>query len=693
LIAHDLHGIKVLLKPDQNRTAMEETRKSRYQELCKLLNYHNRLYHELDQPEIPDAEYDELFRELVDLEQKYPELQTDDSPTRRVGAAPQKKFRPVKHAVPMLSLRNVKNEDEFREFDRGIRKLLATDDDVEYLCEMKLDGVAIELTYENGLLSVGSTRGDGQTGEDVTENIRTIKSIPTRIDNDQNNTLDIRGEIYIDLADFRALNRQREEDGESIFANPRNAAAGSLRQLDAAITARRPLNMFCYGTGRYEQRDVATQSALLRSLENIGFRINREGTRQVTGVDGVLDFYRDCLKNRDDLPFEIDGVVIKVNSLPLQQELGSLSRAPRWAIAFKFPPRQATTVVENIGLQVGRTGAITPVAHLKPINVSGVTVSRASLHNWDEIARLDLRIGDHVIIERAGDVIPDVVKVLTERRTGDEIDIPLPNDCPVCHTPVVKAADEVVPRCTNPQCPAQTMERIRHFVGKNAMDIEGLGEKQLQQLIALGKVRDVADLYTLEQEDLFAMERMGKTLAGKLQAAVDQSRNRPLSKLIFALGIRHVGEHTAKILAHHFESLDELRAADVESLKNIHEIGDKVAASITDYFSLSENLALIEKLLAAGVRPVAEAHIRSDGPLNGKVVVITGSLESLTRKDAEHLVETLGGRAAGSVSKKTDFVVAGPGAGSKLEKARQFGIPVYTEEEFLKTYGGDETND
>ena len=659
----------------------------RYRELCEQLKHHNYCYHVLDRPEISDAEYDRLFRELTDLEEQYPELAIEDSPTRQVGAPPQEKFAPVRHAVPMLSLKNAKNGEEFREFDSSIKRFLSTDQEIDYLCEMKLDGVAVELTYEQGHLHVGSTRGDGTTGENITENIRTIALIPQSLPNEDASILDIRGEVFIGLEEFRKLNQERQDAGETTFANPRNAAAGSLRQLDAAVTAKRPLQMFCYGVGRFENPRISTQQEVLHHLAGLGLPINHDGTSLQRGADNVIACYRQLLAKRDELPFEIDGVVVKVNDLGLQQELGELSRSPRWAIALKFPPRQETTVIEDIGLQVGRTGAITPVAHLKPVNVSGVTVSRASLHNWYEIERLDVRIGDHVVVERAGDVIPDVVKVLTEKRCGTEKQVPLPEACPECGEVVRKQEEEVVPRCTNPQCPAQTIERIKHFASKNAMDIEGLGEKQLQQLIALGKIKDVADIYRLSREDLFSLERMGETLAEKLLTAIEQSRTRPLSRLIFGLGIRHVGEHTSKILAKHFNSLEAVGMAESATLQGIHEIGDKVADSIIDYFSQAANTELITKLQDAGVAPTAEAVVMKDGPLTGKTVVITGSLERLSRKQAENLVERLGGRASGSVSKKTDFLVAGPGAGSKLDKAQQLGIATYSEEEFIDLIG------
>lgn len=662
--------------------------RQRHAELCREINRHNQLYHVLDRPEITDAEYDRLFRELIDLERRNPELASGESPSRKIGAPPSEKFTPVEHAVPMLSLKNAKNAEEFHEFDASLRKtFLALTEDLVYACEMKLDGVAIELTYEKGLLIRASTRGDGFIGEDITENIRTIANVPQQLTSPCPERLDVRGEIYIELADFRALNRSQEAAGEKTFANPRNAAAGSLRQLDAGVTASRPLNIFCYGIGRISGQTPATQIETLEQLQNWGLRVNLAGTVRAKGVAAVIEQFRALQKKRDGLPFEIDGMVVKVNDIALQQELGMVSRSPRWAIAIKFPPRQEQTVIEAVGLQVGRTGAITPVAHLRPVAVSGVTVSRASLHNWDEIRRLDIRVGDHVVVERAGDVIPDVVRVLTEKRDGSESTVPLPETCPECGAPVRKNPAEVVPRCSNPHCPAQTIESIKHFVSREAMDIDGLGEKQLTQLIAAGKVRDVADLYSLSKADLFALERMGDTLADKLLRSIESSRYRPLSRLLFALGIRHVGRNTAKILAKRFASLEELARCDREQLLTIREIGDKVAESVIDFLNSPEKILVLEKLRAAGVQPEEETKIQQGGPLTGKTLVITGTLAKWSRTEAEELVEQHGGHAAGSVSKRTDYVLAGENAGSKLEKAQRLGIPILDEKAFAEMIG------
>ena len=661
----------------------------RHAELCAEIERHNRLYYQLDTPEITDAEYDTLFRELLELEAAHPELLNPDSPSQKVGSAPLGKFAAVRHALPMLSLRNVKNIDEFAEFDQSIRgTFLARANEIEYACELKLDGLAVELTYINGRLTAGSTRGDGVTGENILDNLRTIADVPQHLAVPCPSLLDVRGEVYMALSDFQKLNRSQEEAGDRPFANPRNAAAGSLRQLDAAVTAARPLRLCCYGVGRLQGAEPASQLELLRQLQQWGLPVNLAETVVVKGCKGVVDYYRQRLDRRDTLEMEIDGVVVKVNDLALQQELGEVSRSPRWAVAFKFPPRQAETVVEDIALQVGRTGAITPVAHLKPVEVSGVMVSRASLHNWDEIGRLDVRIGDHVIVERAGDVIPDVVRVLVDKRSGNERTLPLPDSCPECGGSVRKAPAEVVPRCGNSQCPAQALQRLRHFVSRNAMDIEGLGEKQLLQLLERGRIEDAADLYRLTSDDLFALERMGEVLAGKLLQAIDSSRTRPLSRLLHALGIRHVGEQTARILAKRFASLEELARADREQLKQIPEIGEKVADTLIDYFTDPANRLFLDKLKERGVSPIPEATVQQEGLLSGLTFVITGTLTTMGRTEAEALVENLGGRAAGSVSKKTDYLVAGENAGSKLERAQALGIRIIDEQQFLQMAGG-----
>jgi DNA ligase (NAD+) len=657
--------------------------KIRHQQLATELHYHNYRYHVLDQPDIPDADYDRMFRELLELEEAYPELATPESPSRRIGAPPLDKFSQVRHALPMLSLENALNEEEFRDFDARVKRYLGTENQLDYLCEMKLDGVAVELTYQHGRLAVGSTRGDGTTGEEISENLRTIASIPLLLNQPCPELLDVRGEVYIELEAFQTFNRQREEAGEAAFANPRNAAAGSLRQLDPQATARRPLKIFCYGIGRLEGAEAASHAQLLELFTAWGLRTNQDGTRLVTGAEGVIDYFRELLSRREELPFEIDGMVVKVNDHDLQRELGTKSRTPRWAIAMKFPPRQALTRVEEIQVQVGRTGALTPVAHLRPVEVSGVMVSRASLHNWDEIERLDVRVGDTVIVERAGDVIPDVVRVLTEKRSGQETVSTQPQSCPACQSPVVRLPEEVVPRCQGLSCPAQLKESLKHFAARAAMDIDGLGDRYLDQLLALGLVTSIADLYRLNRDTLFQMDRMGEKLAEKLLQAIAASRHRPLSRFLFGLGIRHVGAHLAKLLARQFGSLDALAQATTEELLAIHEVGPRVIESLHAFFAAPRNQEILQQLKELGVEPEAEQKL-AGGPLSGKTYVFTGTLEQLGRKEAQLMVEQLGGRASGSVSKKTDAVVAGKEAGSKRAKAEELGIEILSEDEFLQ---------
>jgi DNA ligase (NAD+) len=655
---------------------------SRYRQLCSELHRHSRLYYTYDRPEISDAEYDRLFRELLELEKAHPELVTPSSPSLRVGAPPLEQFTPVLHGQPMLSLGNALNEEELVEFDARIRRFLDRDEPVRYACEPKIDGVAVELVYRNGVLEIGSTRGDGMTGEGITENLRTIPSVPLLLNGEPPELLEVRGEVYIDLADFQRFNQEREEEGLQVFANPRNAAAGSLRQLDSSITAKRPLKIFCYGVGRLSGEPPASHYELLKRFQQWGLRVNLEHTRTFEGIDPVAEYFRQMQSLRDRLPYEIDGLVVKVDALALQRELGEKTRTPRWAIACKFPPRQATTVVENIVLQVGRTGAITPVAQLRPVEVSGVTVSRASLHNWDEIARLDVMVGDTVVIERAGDVIPDVVKVLPEHRNGKEYSVPLPESCPVCQGPVAKLEGEVVPRCQELSCPARLRESIKHFVSRRAMDIDGLGERTIGQLLKQNLINSVADLYHLTREDLLGCERFADKSAKKLLNAITASKARPLGRFLFALGIRHVGEHLAGLLARQFGSLEELSRATREELLAIHEIGPQVADSVTDFFAKPRNRDILSALQQAGVTPQIEER-RHGGPFDGKTFVFTGSLTRFSRKQAQETVERLGGRASGSVSKKTDWVIAGEAAGSKLDKARQLGIQILSEEEFL----------
>jgi DNA ligase (NAD+) len=656
----------------------------RIEKLRKEINRHNYQYYALDSPEITDADYDALFRELVELEEKHPELVTSDSPTQRVGGAPLEKFSQVSHRIPMLSLENALSESEMADFDERVKRFLGlpAGEDINYVCEPKMDGLAVELVYEKGDFTVGSTRGDGFVGEDVTQNLKTVKTIPLRLSiSEPPDRLEVRGEVYLALKAFQKLNEEREEAGEPPFANPRNAAAGSLRQLDSRITAKRPLSIFCYAPGEVEGYDFHSQNEFISTIPDWGLPVNPLA-RKVRGIREVMQFYQEMSEQRDSLPYEIDGVVVKVDSFTLQMELGEKTRSPRWAIAYKFPPRQAVTVVEDIVPQVGRTGVVTPVARLRPVEVSGVLVSRATLHNWEEMEKKDIRIGDTVVVERAGDVIPAVVRVITEKRTGGEKTLPIPAQCPECGSEVVKIPGEVAVRCMGLSCPAQIRESLIHFASRNAMDIDGLGDKYIEQLLRLGLVKNVADLYGLDKDDFMKFDRMGDKLAENLLNATARSKNRELSRFIYALGIRHVGEHTARLLATSFGSLENLEKATEDELLSIREIGPQVAESIITFFRNPENIAVVRRMLELGVRPAREEK-KIGGRLAGKTFVFTGALTRFTRDEAKKMVENEGGHAAGSVSKKTDFVVAGAEAGSKLAKARELGVKTLSEEEFL----------
>jgi DNA ligase (NAD+) len=663
---------------------------ARIKELYTEIERHNRLYYRNDSPEISDAEYDALFSELQLLEEQFPSSALPDSPTRRVGAPPRENFSQIPHRIAMLSLENAQTEAEIAEFDERVKKFLAigNDEEIQYFCEPKMDGLAVELVYENGVFITGSTRGDGFIGEDITQNLRTIKAMPLRLTTTTApQLLELRGEVYLALEDFQRLNAEREEEGAQPFANPRNAAAGSLRQLDSRITAKRPLSLFCYGPGEVVGYDFDSQRKFLDTIAQWSLPVNQL-SRSVTGVEGVLAYFQEMAERRDSLEYEIDGVVVKVDSFPLQRELGEKSRSPRWAIAFKFPPRQAVTRVEDIVPQVGRTGVITPVAHLKPVEVSGVIVSRATLHNWEELQKKDIRIGDTVLIERAGDVIPAVVRAFPEKRDGSERSLPVPEMCPVCGSPVTKLPGEVAIRCMELSCPAKIRQAIIHFAARNAMDIEGLGDKYVEQLLRLELVATVADLYTLSRDDFMRFERMGDKLAENLLNAIEKSKKRELSRFIYALGIRNVGEHTAKLLAAAFGSIENLAGASEEELLSIREIGPQVAQSIMAFFSNPRNRNVIQRMIAAGVKPFSEEK-RLGGRFAGMNFVFTGTLSQLSRDAAKRIVEKEGGHATGSVSRKTDYVIAGADAGSKLGKARELGIQVISETEFLKLLEND----
>jgi len=669
---------------DQYNRAQNE-----HHRLAQQLHHHNYLYHALDQPEITDAEYDQLMQRLLKLEEQFPEFITPDSPTQRVGSTPLSSFPAVTHASPMLSLENAFNGADLHDFDARVKRFLSRTEDLEYICEPKLDGVAVALTYQQGKFVRGATRGNGTTGEDITQNVRTIGAVPLRLQNDSPEQLEVRGEIYMELEGFRKLNQQRREEGEPTFANPRNLTAGSLRQLDAKLTATRPLTISCYGSGIISGAAPETHMQLLEAFRHWGLKVNLETVHVAKNVDEVISRYKELQSLRDQLPYEIDGMVVKVNSRVLQQELGEKSRTPRWAIACKFPARQEQTVIESVRLQVGRTGAITPVANLRPVNVSGVTVSSASLHNWDEIARLGVMVGDTVVVERAGDVIPDIIRVIKEKRTGDEQPISEPTHCPICNSPVSREKGEVIPRCQGLNCPAKLKESLKHFCSRGAMDIEGLGDRLIDQLLRLKLVNSLSDLYHLTREELFQFDRMGDKLADNLLQAIAASKQRPLENFIFALGIRHVGSHLAKVLARHFGSLEALAAAKSEDLLAIHEVGPQVSESLIRFFNDANNKKLIKEFISLGINPKSTEPTTGNS-LQGKIFVFTGSLEQFSRKEGEALVESQGGRASGSVSKKTDYVVVGPGAGSKLVKAEQLEITILSENDFLKLIGQEQ---
>ena len=671
-----------------------EEARSRIEDLKAIILYHNRRYYQLDDPEISDAEYDGFMRELQTLEAQYPDLAAPDSPTMRVGAPPLEKFRTFTHLTPMLSLANAFSDEEIREFDRRCRRFLGSEATLGYIVEPKLDGLAVNLLYEQGSLSVGSTRGDGTVGEDVTLNLRTIPTIPLVIPCRTDSAapaidgtppvperMEVRGEVCMERDAFRKLNRRREEDGEAPFANPRNAAAGSLRQLDSRITAKRPLTMFCYAIGTAEGATFRTHREVLRALAAWGFTVNTL-IQPAADIEECIQYYHHIGTIRDTLPYEIDGIVIKIDDLALQERLGSVARSPRWAIACKFAAVQGRTRIEAIVVQVGRTGVLTPVAVMKPVRVGGVTVSRATLHNQDEIERKDIRIGDTVVVQRAGDVIPEVVEVIKSLRTGAEQPFVMPERCPECGSHVVRLEGEVAHRCIGMACPAQIRERIAHFASRGALDIEGLGDKMVAQLVDKGLIADPADLFVLTKEQLLGLERMADKSASNLLAAIDRAKRPPLDHLIFALGIRHVGEQTAKRLALAYGSLDALAAATSEELEKLRDIGPEVAASIAGFFREPANRNVIDKLKKAGIVP--QAVIRPQrAPLAGKSFVFTGTLSRMSRNEAKTLVESLGGSVTGSITKTTDYVVAGQAAGSKREKARREGIAILDEEAFL----------
>jgi DNA ligase (NAD+) len=670
----------------QKTTAEIEPFVQRAGELRELLERYNYRYHALDDPEVPDAEYDRLMLELRALEAQHPQLQTPDSPTMRVGAAPVAAFGTVKHRVAMLSLDNAFSEDEVRDFDRRIHERLAQDESVSYSAEPKLDGLAISARFENGVFVQGATRGDGETGEDITQNLRTIKSLPLKLRGGKvPRVLEVRGEVFMPFAGFRRFNEEALAKGEKSFINPRNAAAGSLRQLDPRMTAARPLDLFIYGVGVIEGGELPPyHSATLQELRRLGFKICPQ-SRVVESVEGCLKYYREMGAARSSLPYQIDGVVYKVDDVNLQRKLGFISRAPRWAIAHKFPAEEALTVVRGIEFQVGRTGALTPVARLEPVFVGGVTVSNATLHNMDELLRKDVRVGDTVVIRRAGDVIPEVARVLPERRVAGAQLVTLPSTCPVCGSPVIREGDQAVARCTGGRrCAAQRKEEIRHFASRRAMDIQGLGDKLVEQLVDRDWIRTPADLFSLPAAQLATLERMGEKSAQKLHAAIDAARQTTLPRFLYALGIRDVGEATALALAQFFPDIAVLRAAGEEEIQRVPDVGPVVAGQVASYFRDPDNAAAVDRLLRAGITWPTAAPPSETQALLEKTFVLTGTLASLTREAATEAIVQRGGKVSGSVSKKTDYVVAGAEAGSKLKKAEQLGVAILDEQAFLE---------
>lgn len=664
--------------PDSLTAAAQEI-----ENLRKTINYHSHRYYVLDDPELTDSEFDKLLRRLIDIETAYPSLITPDSPSQRVGGAPAEGFERVAHLTPMLSLGNTFSGAELKAFDARVRSGLASDD-VEYVVELKIDGLAMNLVYENGRMVRGATRGDGTYGEDVSTNIRTIRSVPLVLHETDGMPplLEVRGEVYLPRREFDRLNKLREVAGEPLMANPRNAAAGSIRQLDPKITAERGLDIFMHGLGTEEGLGVTTHSAMLEKLQKLGFKIN-PNYRLFTSIDEVIEYCESWSEKRVDLPYDIDGLVIKVNKLSSQRALGSTAKDPRWAIAYKFPAEQAATIVEDIFVRVGRTGVLTPTAILRPVRLAGTTVSRATLHNADFIKEKDIRIGDTVIVHKAGEIIPEVVSVVTNRRTDSAQPFIMPASCPECGKPIVREPGEVAHKCVNVRCPALLREGLIHFVSRDAMNIDGLGPAVIVSLLDAGLVKDAADLYTLKPEDLAALERMGEKSAKNLVDAIDASKQAGLSRALFGLGIRYVGAKASALLAQRYGDIDKVAATGVEELVTIDEIGPRIAESVASYFADPDNLAYIEKLKAVGVKLTEERQTPVSQELAGKTFVLTGTL-SMPRKEAESLIAAGGGKVSSSVSKKTSYVVAGEEAGSKLDKANELGIPVLSEEEFRK---------
>lgn len=681
-----------MLKEDNVRPSSSDDVRDKILRLRSEIRHHDYLYYVLDAPDISDREYDELFRKLELLENRYPEFMSSDSPTQRVGGEATEKFAQMTHAIPMLSLENIFDSGELVDFDARVKKLLNVVTTVPYTVEPKLDGIAIELVYEGGVLVTGGTRGDGTAGEDVTRNIRTIKAIPLRLRPSgalgSVSLIEVRGEIFMTRAAFDSLNRERDELGQPAFANPRNAAAGSIRQLDPNVTAQRRLKFFAHGAGRIEGGSVSTQIELLHALNYLGLPSNLEHARLCDGIEEALVHYNTLAEARNSLPFEIDGAVIKVNSLGWQDLLGSKSRSPRWAVAFKFCPVQAETRIIRIEIGVGRTGTLTPVAIMEPVNIGGVTVSRATLHNQDEIDRKDIREGDVVIIQRAGDVIPEVVRVRKELRGPDSRGYEIPNSCPVCGSDAVRLKGQSAKRCVNSSCPARLKETIKHFASRSAMDIEGLGDKLVDQLVDKNLIKDPADLYYLEITSLLSLERMAEKSATNLVKAITKSKGARVERFLYSLGIPLVGETVARLLVDSFGDIDSIRSKSLSELQEIPGVGPEVAQSVVTFFSEPRNISMIDRLVSAGVSPgfVVEQNAGGVYPLNGKVIVFTGSI-SLSRNEAKRIAVEAGAIVANSVTRKTDYLVVGEDPGSKLERARDLGVNIINEQEFKEMAG------
>lgn len=648
--------------------------------LREKLRRHDYLYYVLSQPQISDKEYDDLMRRLRDLEDKHPQFKADNSPTVRIGGGILKGFKTVKHKQKMLSLDNTYSYQELRDWDERVRKGLSKSEKVEYALEHKIDGVSANIIYEKGALTIGATRGDGETGEDVTQNIKTIRSIPlVLLGNDIPEFIEIRGEVYMERKEFDALNKERERDGETLFANPRNATSGSLKLLDAGLVAKRRLNFFAHSLGESRGANISTQWDFFNRLKEWGMRINPD-SKLCNDLDEAIDYCQAWQEKRKKITYEIDGIVIKVNSLSQQKKLGFTLKSPRWAVAYKFPAQQATTEVLKINIQVGRTGVITPVAELKPVECAGVIIKHATLHNFDEIKRLKLKAGDRVLIERAGEVIPKIIKVVQSRGRGDFV---IPRDCPVCNGKIVKEKEEdVAYRCINPSCPAQLERGLLHFSSRQAMDIEGIGEAVVEQLVHKHMVKDFADVYSLDKEKLLKLELFKEKKAQNLLDAINKSKKQPLSRLLFGLGIRHVGEKAAYVLANKFRNLDNIIKAEHEDFDAIYEIGSVMAESIVDFFAQGSTKELIRKLKDAGLNLEEKIAAVKKTPLTGKTIVFTGELKDFSRSEVERLIRQLGANASASVSKNTDFVVAGDNPGSKYETARKLGVKIITEEQF-----------